>query len=280
MAEGRRAALSGHRGRAERLVGSCYASEQRPAWSAQARYRCTVSRDALDEHRLRRLIDVGRSLVSELDPEAVLHEVVSVARELTGARYAALGILDEDRQGLERFIYLGIDEETRALIGDLPRGRGVLGVLIEDPKPLRLKQVGEHPRSYGFPAGHPPMSNFLGVPIIIRGEAFGNLYLTEKGRRRLQRSRRAGRDDSRRVGGDRDRQRPLVRPYRGQAPRVAACGSWIGGDYRGRPRHRCTNRPRAGLGDDREAGSGSGRGSLLIHPASARQRPGRRRQCR
>lgn len=139
-----------------------------------------MSRDALDEHRLRRLIDVGRSLVSELDPEAVLHEVVSVARELTGARYAALGILDEDRQGLERFIYLGIDEETRAVIGDLPRGHGVLGLLIEDPKPLRLKQVGEHPRSYGFPAGHPPMSNFLGVPIIIRGEAFGNLYLTEK----------------------------------------------------------------------------------------------------
>ncbi len=134
----------------------------------------------MDEHRLRRLIDVGRSLVSELDPEAVLHEVVSVARELTGARYAALGILDEERKELERFIYLGIDEETRAVIGDLPRGRGVLGLLVEDPKPLRLKQVGEHPRSYGFPAGHPPMSNFLGVPIIIRGEAFGNLYLTEK----------------------------------------------------------------------------------------------------
>lgn len=134
----------------------------------------------MDEHRLRRLIDVGRGLVSELDLEAVLHEVVSVARELTGARYAALGILDEERQGLERFIYLGIDEETRALIGDLPRGHGVLGLLIEEPKPLRLKNVGEHPRSYGFPAGHPPMNNFLGVPIIIRGEAYGNLYLTEK----------------------------------------------------------------------------------------------------
>ncbi len=139
-----------------------------------------MSRDALDEHRLRRLIDVGRSLVAELDPEVVLHEVVSVAQELTGARYAALGILDEDRQGLERFIYLGIDEETRAVIGDLPRGHGVLGLLIEDPKPLRLKRVGDHPRSYGFPDGHPPMGNFLGVPIIIRGEAFGNLYLTEK----------------------------------------------------------------------------------------------------
>ena len=139
-----------------------------------------MSRDALDEHRLRRLIDVGRSLVSELDPETVLHELLSVARELTGARYAALGILDENREGLERFIYLGIDEETRALIGDLPRGHGVLGLLIEDPKPLRLKKVGEHPRSYGFPAGHPPMNNFLGVPIIIRGEAYGNLYLTEK----------------------------------------------------------------------------------------------------
>ncbi len=139
-----------------------------------------MSRDALDEHRLRRLIEVGRRLVSELDPEAVLQEVVEVARELTGARYAAVGILDESRHGLERFIYRGIDEQTRAVIGDLPRGRGVLGVLIEDPKPLRLSDVGEHPKSFGFPAGHPPMRNFLGVPIIIRGEAFGNLYLTEK----------------------------------------------------------------------------------------------------
>jgi signal transduction histidine kinase len=139
-----------------------------------------VARDVLDEHRLRRLIDVGRGLVAQLDLEAVLREVVEVARELTGARYAALGILDEDRHELERFIYVGIDEEARAAIGDLPRGRGVLGELIRNPAPLRLHEVGEHPRSFGFPHGHPPMHSFLGVPIVVRGQAYGNLYLTEK----------------------------------------------------------------------------------------------------
>jgi signal transduction histidine kinase len=139
-----------------------------------------VDRDVLDEHRLRRLIDVGRGLVAQLDLEAVLNEVVRVARELTGARYAALGILDEDRRELERFIYVGIDEETRAMIGDLPRGLGVLGELIRNPAPLRLREVGEHPRSHGFPPGHPPMHSFLGVPIVVRGQVYGNLYLTEK----------------------------------------------------------------------------------------------------
>jgi signal transduction histidine kinase len=139
-----------------------------------------MPRDVLDEHRLRRLIDVGRGLVAQLDLEAVLGEVVEVARELTGARYAALGILDEDRRELERFIYVGIDEQSRARIGDLPRGRGVLGELIRNPAPLRLREVGEHPRSYGFPPGHPPMHSFLGVPIVVRGQAYGNLYLTEK----------------------------------------------------------------------------------------------------
>jgi two-component system, NarL family, sensor histidine kinase DevS len=134
----------------------------------------------LDEDRLRRLIRVGRALVSHLDLEAVLREVLETARQMTGARYAALGILDSDRERLERFITLGVDEETRKRIGPLPEGKGVLGVLISDPKPLRLRRVGEHPRSYGFPESHPPMSTFLGVPIIIRGEAYGNLYLTEK----------------------------------------------------------------------------------------------------
>jgi signal transduction histidine kinase len=139
-----------------------------------------VVRDVLDEHRLRRLIGVGRGLVAQLDLEVVLREVVEVARELTGARYAALGILDENRRELERFIYVGIDEETRAIIGDLPRGSGVLGELIRSPAPLRLREVSEHPRSFGFPPGHPPMHSFLGVPIVVRGQAYGNLYLAEK----------------------------------------------------------------------------------------------------
>ena len=135
---------------------------------------------SLDEHRLRRLIAVGHTLVSQLDLETVLTEVLEVARELTGARYAALGILDDQRTGLERFLASGIDDETREKIGELPRGRGVLGLLIDDPRPLRLDDVGSHPRSFGFPPNHPPMKSFLGLPIVIRGEAFGNLYLAEK----------------------------------------------------------------------------------------------------
>ena len=140
----------------------------------------SAARDALDEKRLRRLIDVGRALVSELDLEVVLTRVLETARELTGARYAALGILDEQREQLERFITSGVDDATRAAIGDLPHGRGVLGILIREPQPLRLDDVGRHPRSYGFPPNHPPMKSFLGVPIMVRGEAYGNLYLTEK----------------------------------------------------------------------------------------------------
>ena len=135
----------------------------------------------MDEHRLRRLVDVGRSLVTVLDPEEVFERLLEVARELTGARYAAIGVLDEDRKRLERFLTAGIDEDTHRAIGDLPRGRGVLGVLIREPRPLRLRDVGLHAQSYGFPLSHPPMRSFLGVPIMIEGEAWGNLYLTEKG---------------------------------------------------------------------------------------------------
>ena len=134
----------------------------------------------MDEPRLRRLLDVGRSLISELEPEAVLQRLLEVARELTGARYAAIGVLDERRQGLERFLTVGIDEETHRQIGDLPHGRGVLGILINDPQPLRLPDVSAHPQSYGFPLAHPPMTTFLGVPIVIEAQAWGNLYLTDK----------------------------------------------------------------------------------------------------
>jgi signal transduction histidine kinase len=125
-------------------------------------------------------MEVGRWLVSNLELETVLNRLVEVARELTGASYAAIGILDDERRELERFITVGIDDELRAAIGELPRGRGVLGELIQHPQPLRLTDVGDHPNSYGFPASHPPMKTFLGVPVMIRGEAFGNLYLTEK----------------------------------------------------------------------------------------------------
>jgi signal transduction histidine kinase len=138
------------------------------------------SAQQVEEERFRRLIDVGSSLLSELDLEAVLSSVVDAARELTGARYAALGVLDRERRELERFINVGIDEGTRREIGNLPRGRGVLGELIREPAPLRLRDVNAHPHAYGFPPGHPPMRSFLGVPIAVRGETYGNLYMTEK----------------------------------------------------------------------------------------------------
>jgi signal transduction histidine kinase len=136
--------------------------------------------ESLGADRLTRLIEVGRGLMSELDLETLLQRILEVARELTGARYAALGILDARREELERFLTIGIGDEERRMIGDLPRGRGVLGELISHPHPLRLDDVELHPRSYGFPIGHPEMHSFLGVPIVIRGAAWGNLYLTEK----------------------------------------------------------------------------------------------------
>jgi signal transduction histidine kinase len=136
--------------------------------------------DSLDQLQIRHLLDLGRDLLSKLDVEQVLEEILEAARQITGARYAALGVLNERRTELERFITAGIDAEGRRAIGNLPRGRGVLGVLIDDPKPLRTASVGRHPQSYGFPTGHPPMDAFLGVPIVIDADPWGNLYLTEK----------------------------------------------------------------------------------------------------
>ncbi len=129
---------------------------------------------------IRRLLDVGRALVSDLDTDTILRRVLDAAIEVTGARHAALGVLDERRNELAQFFSAGIDEDAHRAIGGPPRGRGVLGVLISDPRPLRLADVSDHPRSYGFPEGHPRMGAFLGVPVMIRGQAWGNLYLTDK----------------------------------------------------------------------------------------------------
>jgi signal transduction histidine kinase len=129
---------------------------------------------------IRQLLDVGRWLMTELDLATVLDAVLRTAKETTGAGYAALGILDEERSELDQFLTLGISDQDRRAIGDEPRGKGLLGALIDDPRPLRLTDMGRHPSSYGFPAGHPVMRGFLGVPIVIRGRAWGNLYLTEK----------------------------------------------------------------------------------------------------
>jgi signal transduction histidine kinase len=132
------------------------------------------------ESRFKALVEAGIALSSELSLDAVLQRIVEAAAELADARYAALGVIDPSGTGLERFLVTGFDEETQRAIGELPRGRGILGTLIRDAKPLRLARLGEHPDSSGFPANHPPMTTFLGVPILLRNVAYGNLYLTEK----------------------------------------------------------------------------------------------------
>ena len=133
-----------------------------------------------EQDRLRAVVEAGIALASELSLDALLQRIAETARTLTGARYAALGVLDGGRVALERFVYTGIDDEQRALIGELPRGRGILGALIHDAKPLRLHAIADDARSVGFPEHHPAMQTFLGVPVTIRGVAYGNLYLTEK----------------------------------------------------------------------------------------------------
>jgi signal transduction histidine kinase len=132
------------------------------------------------DSRLRALLDAGLAVAAELSLDALLQRLVEVAAELVGARFAALGVIDQGGSALERFVTTGIDGETHAAIGDLPRGRGILGVLIRDATPLRLHDLMDDPRAVGFPEHHPPMHSFLGVPILLRGVAYGNLYLTEK----------------------------------------------------------------------------------------------------
>ncbi len=132
------------------------------------------------DRRLRELLDAGIALNSELSLDALLQKVVEAAASLTGARYAALGVIDESGGALERFVTTGIDAETHAAIGALPRGKGILGVLITDATPLRLRKLSDDSRSVGFPPNHPSMDSFLGVPVMMRGVAYGNLYLTEK----------------------------------------------------------------------------------------------------
>jgi signal transduction histidine kinase len=130
--------------------------------------------------RLRALLDAGIAVSSELSLDLVLQRIVEAAAALTEAQYAALGVIDPARRELEQFVVTGIDDEAKEAIGSLPRGRGILGVLIDDATPLRLDDLAAHPRSVGFPANHPPMKSFLGVPVLLRGVAYGNLYLTEK----------------------------------------------------------------------------------------------------
>jgi len=132
------------------------------------------------QDRLRLLVEAGISLASELSLDALLQRIVETAAELTDARYAALGVVHPSGRGLERFLTTGIDAKTYAAIGEIPQGRGILGVVMRETKPLRLHDIADDPRSVGLPPNHPPMHTFLGAPILLRGVAFGNLYLSEK----------------------------------------------------------------------------------------------------
>lgn len=134
----------------------------------------------IGSERLRGLLEAVVLVGSDLDLEAVLQRIAESAALLTEARYAALGVLDAERSGLADFFTVGLDSDTRHAMGALPKGIGVLGLLISDPRPLRIADIREHPSSYGFPPHHPPMASFLGVPIRVRDRVFGNLYLTEK----------------------------------------------------------------------------------------------------
>lgn len=133
----------------------------------------------LSSERLQGLVDAAGALAGELSLDAVLQAIVEAASSATGARYVALGVVGQD-ETLSRFIYTGMEEDAVARIGHLPRGKGLLGLLIRDPRVIRTDNIAEHPASYGFPPGHPPMTSFLGAPVRSRGRIYGNLYLTEK----------------------------------------------------------------------------------------------------
>ncbi len=135
--------------------------------------------EAREDHG-RDLLGVTEFVLGETDLKVVLDSVVESARRVTGARYAALCVLNDARDGLARFITAGVDNDSHTTIGKLPCGRGVLGDLILDPVPLRIANLAEHRHSYGFPIGHPPMRSFLGVPILVDHVSCGSLYLTEK----------------------------------------------------------------------------------------------------
>jgi signal transduction histidine kinase len=136
--------------------------------------------DHLGPRQLRRLLEAVTTLSLDLSLPDVLRRIAESARELVDAKYCALGVLDPTRTYLTEFITVGIDDEGRDAIGELPKGHGILGLLILQPAPLRLPDLTDHEDSFGFPPNHPPMTTFLGVPLFVRGEVFGNLYLTDK----------------------------------------------------------------------------------------------------
>ena len=128
--------------------------------------------------RLRALLRANSAVAGDLSLQVVLRHIATAARDLVDARYAALGVVGADG-GLDEFVHIGMEENTVAAIGELPRGHGILGHLINHPEPIRISNLAQHPAAVGFPAAHPPMGSFLGVPIRVRDQVFGNLYLTE-----------------------------------------------------------------------------------------------------
>lgn len=133
-----------------------------------------------DPAKLRRLLEATLLVEADLELPVLLGHVIQEARSMTGARYGALGVLNDDRTELAEFLTVGLEPEEEDRIGHRPTGQGVLGLLITEPQPLRLTDIGSHSDSFGFPANHPPMKSFLGVPIKVRDEVYGNLYLTDK----------------------------------------------------------------------------------------------------
>jgi signal transduction histidine kinase len=153
---------------------------KRPARATRARGSATTADAARVEQRFRSLLSLGLAILSEHTIDGVLQHIVDGAREVVGARYAALGVLAADGESLATFVTSGIDDATRTSIGQLPHGHGLLGLVIRKPKPIRTRDINRHPRRYGFPPHHPPMRSFLGVPIKTGKRVFGNLYLTER----------------------------------------------------------------------------------------------------
>ncbi len=133
-----------------------------------------------DPSSLRRILDAVLLIEKDLELPALLRHVIEEACSMTGARYGALGVLNDERSALAEFITVGLEADEEARIGPRPTGQGVLGLLVADPQPLRLARLGDHPDSYGFPPNHPPMTSFLGVPVKVGQEVYGNLYLTDK----------------------------------------------------------------------------------------------------
>ena len=131
------------------------------------------------DDRDRGLFSAVVAVAAGLELGATLRRIVQAAVDLVDATYGALGVLGPDGSVVD-FVNVGMDEVTADGLGDPPSGRGILGVLVDHPTPLRLERLSDHPASVGFPDGHPPMDSFLGVPVRVRGEVFGNLYLTEK----------------------------------------------------------------------------------------------------